>query len=155
MRSPSHGEGTRHGNAFLNVESGETSEATRREKDGGPQHVFTQKTVSARRRPRACISGVQAVAPARIPGRSEAFFNPVLEFCSSPPVTRAARSASTRPKNGDGRAGPAFRLRVTDARRGRGGRVGDESHPPAESAGCQSPSVTRAGTGLLSKNPEI
>lgn len=40
-----------------------------------------------------------------------------------PPLTRATRSASTRPKNGDGRAGPAFYPHVTDARRGEvGGR---------------------------------
>lgn len=41
-----------------------------------------------------------------------------------PPLTRATRSASTRPKNGDERAGPAFYLHVTDAWRGVGGGKG-------------------------------
>lgn len=131
VRSGSHGKGTRHGNAFLNLESGQTLDATRREKNGGPQHVFTQKTVSARRLAScACISGVQAVAPACIPGCSRAipagarlYF--IRSFISArPPLTRAARSASTRPKNGDGRAGPAFCLHVTDAWTGGGRRKG-------------------------------
>lgn len=46
----------------------------------------------------------------------------ILSLISArPPLTRATRSASTRPKNGDGRAGPAFYPHVTDAWRGEGG----------------------------------
>lgn len=64
------------------------------------------------------------------PKLTEVYFSFFLFFLLSlvsarPPSSRATGSASTRPKNGDGRAGlraPAFYLHVTEARRGGGRR---------------------------------
>lgn len=91
----------------------------------------------------ACIPRRSRGIPAR---RLYIFYFPF--FLLVPPLTRATTSASTRPKNGDGRAGPAFYPHVTDALEGEegGGKrgwAGDEatdSPPPplVYRARCQS-----------------